>query len=239
MNSNYYKTLDENFEQALKMYENDYSNEELIEMLKNGNIVQKQIAALRLEKITSKEEAQVLTQNLTGQDGKIREAVSLKLNEFMSNPKYLDYFKNSEIYNIFIDAIIDINANICRNVISAITNLKEYSEFCQNFCPKLTELTENLLDKIKIFDFQEGKYKVNKEVFKLYWCLETIYIFYDKMDFSKLKQILLDAKNIQEYTIREKAAKILTHEFSDIDLVQAKEELKNDKNYYVRRYFEG
>ncbi len=239
MNSNYYKTLDENFEQALKMYENDYSNEELIEMLKNGNIVQKQIAALRLEKITSKEEAQVLTQNLTGQDGKIREAVSLKLNEFMSNPKYLDYFKNSEIYNIFIDAIIDINANICRNVISAITNLKEYSEFCQNFCPKLTELTENLLDKIKIFDFQDGKYKVNKEVFKLYWCLETIYIFYDKMDFSKLKQILLDAKNIQEYTIREKAAKILTHEFSDIDLVQAKEELKNDKNYYVRRYFEG
>ena len=78
------------------MYENDYTNEELIEMLKNGNIVQKQIAALRLEKINSKEEAQVLLQNLTGQDGKIREAVSLKLNEFMSNPKFLDYFKSIE-----------------------------------------------------------------------------------------------------------------------------------------------
>lgn len=239
MNSNYYETLDENFEQALKMYENDYTNEELIEMLKNGNIVQKQIAALRLDKINSKEEAQVLTQNLTGQDGKIREAVSLKLNEFMSNPKYLKYFENSEIYNIFIDAIIDINANICRNVISAITHLKENPEFCQNFYPKLTELTENLLDKIKMFDFQDGKYKVNKEVFKLYWCLETIYIFYDKMDFSKLKQILLDAKNIQEYTIREKVAKILTHDFTDEELNHAKEELKNDKNYYVRRYFEG
>ena len=36
MNSNYYETLDENFAQALKMYENDYTNEELIEMLKNG-----------------------------------------------------------------------------------------------------------------------------------------------------------------------------------------------------------
>ena len=59
------------------------------------------------------------------------------------------------------------------------------------------------------------------------------------MEFYELKQILLDAKDIQEYTIREKAAKILTHEFSDIDLVQAKEELKNDKNYYVRRYFAG
>ena len=59
------------------------------------------------------------------------------------------------------------------------------------------------------------------------------------MEFYELKQILLDAKDIQEYTIREKAAKSLTHEFSDIDLVQAKEELKNDKNYYVRRYFAG
>lgn len=239
MNSNYYETLDENFAQALKMYENDYTNEELIEMLKNGNIVQKQIAALRLEKINSKEEAQVLLQNLTGQDGKIREAVSLKLNEFMSNPKFLEYFKSIENYNVFLDAIIDINANICRNVISAITNLKNDEEFCSIFCPKLTDLTKDLLDKIKMFDFQEGKYKVNKEVFKLYWCLETIYIFYDKMEFYELKQILLDAKDIQEYTIREKAAKILVHEFSDIDLVRAKEELKNDKNYYVRRYFAG
>ena len=59
------------------------------------------------------------------------------------------------------------------------------------------------------------------------------------MEFYELKQILLDAKDIQEYTIREKAAKILTHEFSDIDFVRAKEELKNDKNYYVRRYFAG
>ncbi len=221
------------------MYENDYTNEELIGMLKNGNIVQKQIAALRLETINSKEEAQVLLQNLTGQDGKIREAVSLKLNEFMSNPKFLEYFKSIENYNVFLDAIIDINANICRNVISAITNLKNDEEFCRIFCPKLTDLTKDLLDKIKMFDFQEGKYKVNKEVFKLYWCLETIYIFYDKMEFDELKQILLDAKNIQEYTIREKAAKILTHEFSDIDLVRAKKELKNDKNYYVRRYFAG
>ena len=89
------------------MYENDYTNEELIEMLKNGNIVQKQIAALRLEKINSKEEAQVLLQKLTGQVGKIREAVSLNLNEFMSNPKFLDYFKSIENYNVFLDFVMD------------------------------------------------------------------------------------------------------------------------------------
>lgn len=239
MNTNYYETLDENFEQALKLYENNYTNKELIEMMKTGNIVQKQIATLRLNEIQTKEEATVLTQNLTGQDGKIREAVSLKLDEFMSNPEYLKYFKNPQIYSIFIDAIIDINANICRNVISAISNLKDDEEFCRTFCPKLTLLTENLIEKIKLFDFQEGKYKVNKEVFKLYWCLETIFVFYDKIEFPKLKEILLSAKNIQEYTIREKVAKILTKNFSDSDLINAKEELKNDKNYYVRRYFDS
>lgn len=236
MNNSYYETLDENFTQALKLYEEEYSHSELIELLRNGNIVQKQIAALRLEGITSIQDADVLVANLTGQDGKIREAVSMRLNEFMSNKKYLPYFQVSNNYNVFLDAIIDINANICRNVISAITNLKNDDEFCNQFCQNLAKLSFSLLDKIEEFDFQDGKYKVNKEVFKLYWCLETIYEFYDKMDFAALKQIILRSKNIQEYTIREKAAKILTKNFDDEELNKAKLELQNDRNYYVRRF---
>lgn len=238
MNNSYYETLDENFAQALKLYEQSYSHEELIELLKTGNIVQKQIAALRLEKITSDKDATVLVDNLTGQDGKIREAVSLRLNEFMSNPKFLPYFCNIGNFDVFLDAIIDINANICRNVIGAICNLKNNIDFCNTFCPKLVSLTNSLLDIVEKFDFQDGKYKVNKEAFKLYWCLETIYEFYDKIDFSSLKQIILRTQNINEYTIREKAAKILTHKFEDSDLNKVKEELKQDKNYYVRRFFE-
>ena len=79
MNNSYYETLDENFTQALKLYEQDYSHEELIKLLESGNIVQKQIAALRLEGINSDSDADILISNLTGQDGKIREAVSLRL----------------------------------------------------------------------------------------------------------------------------------------------------------------
>ena len=212
MNSSYYETLDENFTQALKLYEQEYTHSELIELLNCGNIVQKQIAALRLDGIYSNNDAQVLVSNLTGQDGKIREAVSLRLNEFMSD------------------------SDICRNVISAISNLKADSEFCNIFCQKLTVLTFDLLEKIEKFDFQDGKYKVNKEVFKLYWCLETIYEFYDKLNFEDLKQIILRAKEIDEYTIREKAARILTYKFEDEELADAKIELQNDKNYYVRRF---
>ena len=236
MNNSYYPSLDENFKQAIKLYETNYSHKELLEFLKTGNIVEKQIAALKLETITSEEDAKILISNLTGQDGKIREAISLRLNEFMSNQKLLPYFENSSNYNVFLDAIIDINSNICRNVISAITNLKNNSDFCNTFCQKLTNLTNELLDKIEKFDFQEGKYKINKEVFKLYWCLETIYEFRDKINFEELKQIILRAKNVQEYTIREKAAKILTDNYTDSDLLKAKEDLKNDSNYYVRRF---
>ena len=114
--------------------------------------------------------------------------------------------------------------------------MKEDKTFCKIFCNDLTALTLELLAKIETFDFQEGKYKINKEVFKLYWCLETVYLFWDKMDFDFLKQIILRSKNVQEYTIREKAAKILSCGFEDVELSAAQEELRSDNNYYVRRF---
>lgn len=236
LNNSYYETLDENFKQALNLCENNYSHSELLEFLQSGNIVQKQLSALKLKTINSQNEAQILVSNLVGQDGKIREAVSLRLNEFMSNPKTLVYFETPENYQIFLAAIIDINGNICRNVIGAISHLKNNANFCNQFCQELVILTKDLLGKIEKDDFFEGKYKVNKEVFKLYWCLETIYVFWDKIKFEDLKEIILRTKDIQEYTIREKAAKILTRNFSDPELLKAKEALKNDSNYYVRRF---
>lgn len=236
LNNSYYETLDENFKQALNLCENNYSHSELLEFLQSGNIVQKQLSALKLETINSQNEAQILVSNLVGQDGKIREAVSLRLNEFMSNPKTLKYFETPENYQIFLAAIIDINGNICRNVIGAISHLKNNANFCNLFCQELVILTKDLLAKIEKDDFFEGKYKVNKEVFKLYWCLETIYVFWDKIKFEDLKEIILRTKDIQEYTIREKAAKILTRSFSDPELLKAKEALKKDSNYYVRRF---
>ena len=105
MNNTYYETLDENFIQAVNLYEKKHSHAELIEMLKDGNIPQKQIAALKLDAINSENEAQILVSNLTGQDGKIREAVSLRLDEFMSNEKYLPYFKNPS-KSIFLPPVL-------------------------------------------------------------------------------------------------------------------------------------
>ena len=236
LNSTYYATLDENFNEALNLVNRNFSHTELIEMLKTGNIPQKQLAALKLDKVTSKDDVKILLNNLTGQDGKIREVVSLRINEFMHRPELLEYFTDLDCEKIFLEAIIDINGNICRNIISAISQLKNSDKFCQNFLPSLIQKTKDIIEKVKAFDNQDGKYKINKEVFKLYWYLETIFTFYEKIPFSDLKHILLSAKNIQDYTIREKVAKILSLNFNDDDLQHAKQELKNDSNYYVRRF---
>lgn len=83
---------------------------------------------------------------------------------------------------------------------------------------------------------QDGKYKVNKEIFKLYWYLETIYEFSEFIPAETLVEILSKTKSINEYTIREKTAKILTKDFQNDELLKIKKELKQDKNYYVRRF---
>lgn len=129
--------MDKNFTQALNLYETNHSHKELLELLKNGNIVEKHIAALKLDTITDYDDAEILLSNLTGQDGKIREVISMRLNEFMANPELIKFFNADKNYNIFSEGIIDINANICRNVISAISNLKIMISFVLFFAQNL------------------------------------------------------------------------------------------------------
>lgn len=217
--------LNTDFNTALNIYENDYSHDDLIEFLKNGTVAEKQASVLKLEKLTSADDAVILIQNLTGCDGKIREAVSFRLPEFVSqNPEYFTNF-----VDIFLEAIIDINGNICRNTIASLEYLKNDEKFCLDFCEKLASKTLELAKIVKTFDPQDGKYKVNKEIFKLYWYLETIYHF---AEFIDIKEIIFETKDIQDYTIREKTAKILS-KFDNFE--QIKQELKKDENYYVRR----
>ena len=222
----------EDFNTALNIYENSYSHDYLIELLKNGSVVEKQVATLKIDKINNEEEAEIFINNLTGCDGKIREAVSFRLKEFI--PENPNFFK--DYAHIIIDAIIDINGNICRITIEAIKNLKQYNEFTNNICKMLIDRANKLIEPIKSFDIQDGKYKINKEIFKLYWYLETISEFYEYIDIKDLIQLLNKTKNIQEYTIREKTAKILSKFENNKELSLIKEELKNDKNYYVRRF---
>ena len=236
MNQNDLDTLAEkhkkNFNTALNIYENSYSHEYLIKLLKNGTVAEKQASAIKLDKINTAEDAEIFMKNLTGCDGKIREAVSFRLPEFVKeNPSFFAQFADT-----FLDAVIDINGNICRNTIKALKYLKNNTVFINKFVPELTKKTLDVIEPVKNFDIQDGKYKINKEVFKLYWYLETIYEFSELIDINSLKTIISKTKNIPDYTIREKTAKILSKIQNDKDLLTIKQELKKDQNYYVRRY---
>lgn len=222
------QNLNTDFNTALNIYENDYSYEDLIEFLQNGTVAEKQASVLKLKKLACTDDAHILMHNLTGCDGKVREAVSYRLPEFVrENPQYFTNF-----VDIFLEAIIDINGNICRNTIASLEYIKNDEKFCLDFCEKLTSKTLELAKIVKTFNIQDGKYKVNKEIFKLYWYLETIYHFTEFINTDIMEKIISETKDIKDYTIREKTAKILS-KFDNFK--EIKQELKNDENYYVRR----
>ena len=232
MNSGFYKDLDTNFEQACELCEREFSHEELLSMLKNGNIPQKQIAALKLDSVENEEEAAILLDNLTGCDGKIREAVALKIYRILSENQQGLFSKLNP--KVFADATIDINANICRLVVDSVRLLKQDTDFAHKYTEYVQQYTIQALDELDKFIFRDKKYVINKQLFKLYWCLEALKYFYELVDEKLMLDILKRSAAQSEYTVREKAAEIaiLSEKFAEIQNL-----LRQDSNYYVRAVF--
>ena len=57
-------SLDENFDFACELSEKEFTHEELLKMLNNGNIAERQIAALKFDKVESEIDALALMNNL-------------------------------------------------------------------------------------------------------------------------------------------------------------------------------
>ena len=225
-------SLDENFDLACELSEKVFTHNELLEMLNNGNIAERQIAALKFDKVVNNADALALMNNLTGCDGKIREAVALRINQFVIlNPESRIFF-NFPL--VFADATIDINANICRLVVDSAKLLKENPDFTQIYIQMILKFIQEAFDELDKFIFRDKKYVINKQLFKLYWCLETLQNFYMDVEKSKLEAILIKGAEQSEYTIREKVAQVvkLADSFPELE-----ENLKFDENYYVRAVF--
>ncbi len=225
-------SLDENFDLACELSEKVFTHNELLEMLNNGNVAERQIAALKFDKVVNDVDALALMNNLTGCDGKIREAVALRINQFViSNPE-LRIFFNFPL--VFADATIDINANICRLVVDSAKLLKENPDFTQIYVQRILKFTQEAFDELDKFIFRDKKYVINKQLFKLYWCLETLQNFYMDVEKSTLEAILIKGAEQSEYTIREKVAQVvkLADSFPELE-----KNLKFDENYYVRAVF--
>ena len=236
MNTGFYKDLDTNFELACKMSEQEFNHETLLNLLKTGNIPEKQIAALKLTTINNKEEALILMSNLTGCDGKIREAVALKINQLITkNPELTPLFTEHN-FTPFADATIDINGNICRLVIDSVAILKKDYIFAKKYLEQIFFFINETYTELDKFIFRDKKYVINKQLFKLYWCLEALKLFTAEVSVEKLLPLLERGINEKEYTIREKVAQILVL-LNDSRYNHLIETLKNDENYYVRQVF--
>ena len=231
-NNNIYNNSLCNFDDAYSLSNRVFTHNDLLMMLNSGNIQEKQIAAIKFDCINDEIDAMALLNNLTGCDGKIREAVAFKINLLLNT-----YDSSRNIFaNIsaktFADATIDINANICRLIIDSAELLKNYEKFSNEYTAHILKYTIAALNELGKFIFRDKKYTINKQLFKLYWCLEAINIFVDYIEPAKLEAILDKCINQKEYTIREKAAQILNNTDKFLPL---KEQLKNDENYYVRQ----
>lgn len=225
--------LNLDYKTACELSEKVLSHDEMIEMLKKGNVPQKQFAALNLDCINNEEEGKILISNLTGCDGKIREAVALKINQLL-NANSVRFSQYIYPYpEVFADASIDINANICRLVIGSVGILKDNPDFSQKYLEKILQFIYQTFEEIDKFIFRDKKYVINKQLFKLYWCLESLKLFVNDISGQTLFSILKRASEEKEYTIREKIAQILCLTNNEI-FIPLKNKLIQDENYYVR-----
>ncbi len=225
--------LETDFNTAIQMSKKVYDYKTLIEFLSSDKVVEKQLALLELKEIKSKDDAAAIVLNLIKQDGRVREAAAIKIKEFIQDPKYSDFFIDETFFKIFLEGLLDINGNVCRQISSKWTGncAKAFELYlCNNLPSKIREL----LQEISLLEEKSKQYIVSKKNFQLYWCLEALYNIIENIKITKIKDIITTCGNFYDYTIREKTAKLLT-KIESLDINDIKEQLKNDKNYYVRR----
>ena len=232
--------MDKNFDLALNLLESEHSHEDLINYLKCGTLVERHYAALHLSQLCDKPEALIFISNLIEQDGKVREAVSFKFKEFLTQNRHIDLFKTPKTYEILSKSVIDINSNVCRNILEVLPKLSTDEEFIKIFPEKIENIIRETFDEIEKITFRDKKYKLNKQLFKLYWCLESMYILHKCFRKDFLKETILHSAKLQEYTIREKGAfliKKLTQFLTAEELELLNKKYSNDENFYVQEIF--
>ena len=226
-------------ERALEIIQKPYEKNEILSLLENGDEFEKPVAIMALENLCNKNEADLLINNLTGCDGRIREASALKISEFLKNSEIAPYFFDERSLETILNGIMDINPNVGRALIDGI---KECQPLQKLILPKLIDRILNIIEKLKALSdtpYADNKLKntknhaKNKIVFNLYWALEALYYTdFNNVTHEKLLDILNFTSGYIAYTIREKTAKILSKmNEQPSDLLQ---KLKNDKNFYVK-----
>ena len=223
------KTLSE----AIKYCDEVYTHKDIINELTLDNDIKKQLCIIELKELKSQEEANILVSNLTQHSGPIRETTSSKILDLIILDDYKKYFQTKEILDIFTKGITDINPTVSRNVVEIIKYVENSDYLVNNIIKEINQTFKEMEDVKKY-----RSYDLNKKNFNLYWNLEALISLADKIILDeKLINIIKITSSINDYTIREKTAKLVFLFKKNNLLKEIIEKLKTDENIYVSKYF--
>ncbi len=219
------------------LVENIYKNipvsyEKMLEFLQGDDFEQKHFALTFINTLKKDEDIEFFIQNLTGEDTKIRELASFRINDFILEKNFLMRYLENEP-EILLHAIDDVNPQVCRNICA----LLDFSQNKSYFSKRIIEKINVLIEKTKSVKFKS--HKVNKEIFHLYWNFFALEILITENfeQFPELLNILEQSINYKDYTIRERVAflvkKLEKSGFSQVKIIS--EKLQNDENFYVKK----
>ncbi len=193
---------------------------------------------VEIEQVASCQEAQKLIYYLTNHPSPLREACALKLEEIC--PKFYNYFLDDFSKNKFLDALIDINPNICRAMCSIISNVKQIADLLElDIVLKIKDLLKEIMscentckDFFLISVKNTKSHAKNKKIFALYWLLEALFFSFSGKYNSEVLEILIVTINFNDFTIREKTAQLLKKTANPpLELLK---KAKRDQNFYVK-----
>ena len=232
--------MNNDFENAYEYIQNEYSVQEIKDILSGDDDIKKSAVILNLEKFDDESTADLLINNLTNQSGPVREACAYKISCLIS--KYRNFFQTEKTLDIVIASLNDVNPNVVRFMLNTLEFYDNKIYIFENLMNKIFVLKEEINRRNRRGKAEEHIF--TKKCFKIYWALESIKVLILKKsdiihkdgkirhDFFNLINELSD---FEEYTIREKVAQIISlTDLKDFESIKIK--LRNDCNYFVNRY---
>ncbi len=224
-------------EDAFILASKNFEYDEIIEKLKSNDERNKAIYILNLKSLNTFDDAILFLSHLIEHNNDIREACAFIIEKFVNDDLNGNSHKfitqNKYAINFIQRAINDINPSICRLIIS-ILNKFDDQYYLQNL---IVKNSFEIINNFNASDIKKG-YKINKQLFPLYWNLEAISNLKLTYNYNLQKLLSICANMNDFYTIREKVAKILSHnpQFKNAEISKIKNKLKNDDNFYVSRF---
>lgn len=213
-------------QKAYALFNENFSKNEIFEVLNSTDDIKKQVCLIKLQSIACQEDADILVSVLTGQHGPVREICSFKINEFLKREEYRCFFVGDKIREILLNGLNDIIPTVVRNIIEVIKYVPNQEKVRYEIQKRILSL-----DEYDDEDKNLSNHEITKKTFKLYWYLEALSEIAQECQSNEMFEKIIEATyNHEDYTIREKVAKILSciTGFEDI-----KNKLKTDINPYV------